>query len=349
MQLASIIDEHHSAFIAKYGSRLLPGHFRAIDAIRKCRTQQAEQLMLQCSGCGHTALRPCSCGHRSCPQCQNHETSIWLDRQREKLLPVDYFMATFTLPYELRFLAWDHQTIVYNLLFACASSTLKDFGVNPKNLGADIGMTAVLHTHTRRLDYHPHIHVVVPGGGVDKPKKQWKKKKSKYLFNEFALAKVFRARFLDALNKAGLLLPISVPRKWVVDCKHAGKGLSALKYLSRYLYRGVISEKNIVSNQNGNITFKYVESRSGKTCYRTAKGEDFLWLVLQHVLPKSFRRIRDYGYLHGNAKKLLKLVQMVLHVMIRAVNMRPRPVFKCPACQATMRVLGVCSKIRSPG
>jgi hypothetical protein len=257
-------------------------------------------------------------------------------------------MATFTLPYELRFLAWDHQTIVYNLLFACASSTLKDFGVNPKNLGADIGMTAVLHTHTRRLDYHPHIHVVVPGGGVDKPKKQWKKKKSKYLFNEFALAKVFRARFLDAVNKAGLALPISVPQKWVVDCKHAGKGLSALKYLSRYLYRGVISEKNIVSNQNSTITFKYVESRSGKTCFRIVKGEDFLWLVLQHVLPKRFRRVRDYGFMHGNAKKLLKLVQMVLHVMIKAKNMRPRPVFKCPACQATMRVLGVCFKIRSP-
>jgi hypothetical protein len=103
-----------------------------------------------------------------------------------------------------RFLAWDNQTVVYNLLFTCASSTLKDFGLNPKNLGATIGMTAVLHTHNRRLDYHPHIHVVVPGGGVDKTKKQWKKKKSKYLFNEFALAKVFRARFLEASDKAGL-------------------------------------------------------------------------------------------------------------------------------------------------
>lgn len=349
MQLASIIDEYHDAFMAKYGSRLLPGHFRAIDAIRRCRTQEAKQLLLQCNGCGLAALRPCSCGHRSCPQCQNHETSIWLDRQQEKLLPVEYFMATFTLPYELRFPAWDHQAIVYNLLFSCASSTLKDFGLNPENLGAGIGMTAVLHTHTRRLDYHPHVHVVVPGGGVDKARKQWKKKKSKYLFNEFALAKVFRARFLDAMHKAGLTLPVSVPRKWVVDCKHAGKGLSALKYLSRYLYRGVINERNIVSNQNGDITFKYIESRTGKIRCRTAKGEDFLWLVLQHVLPKGLRRVRDYGFLHGNAKKLLKLVQMVLHVMIQARNTRPRPVFKCPACQAAMRVLGVSTKIRSPG
>jgi hypothetical protein len=146
-------------------------------------------------------------GIATAPQCQNHDTSLWLGRQQEKLLPVEYFMATFTLPCELRFLAWDHQKLVYNLLFACASSTLKDFGANPKHLGANIGMTAVVHTHNRRLEYHPHVHVVVPGGGVDKAKKQWKKTKSKYLFNEFALARVFRARFLQALTNAGLGVP----------------------------------------------------------------------------------------------------------------------------------------------
>jgi hypothetical protein len=348
MQLALILDQYHDAFQAKYGSRLLPGHLRAIDAIIRCRTPEAGQLLVQCTDCGHAVWRPRSCGHRSCPQCQNHETSLWLDRQQAKLLPVEYFMATFTLPYQLRFLAWDHQTLVYNIFFACACSTLKGFGLNPKNLGAGIGMTAVLHTHTRRLDYHPHIHVVVPGGGVDKAKKQWKKKKTKYLFNEFALAKVFRARFLAALNQAGLSLPDSVPKKWVVDCTCAGKGLSALKYLSRYLYRGVIGESNIVSNQNGNITFKDVESRTGKTRYHTVKGEDFLWLVLQHVLPKGFRRLRDYGFLHGNAKKLLKLVQMVLQIMIQICS-RPRPVFRCPLCHAPMLVLGISSLIRSPG
>jgi hypothetical protein len=339
MQLASILDQYHDAFQAKYGPRLLPGHLHAIEAIRRCRTPEAGQVLVQCTECGHTAWRPRSCGHRSCPQCQNHETSLWLDRQQNKLLPVEYFMATFTLPYELRFLAWDNQALVYDHLFSCASSTLKDFGSNPKNLGADIGMTAVLHTHSRRLDYHPHIHVVIPGGGVDKSKKQWKKKKSKYLFNEFALAQVFRARFLEALTKAGLRLPDALPQKWVVNCTCAGKGLPALKYLSRYLYRGVIAENNIVSNQDGNITFKYVEGRTGKTLYRTVKGEEFLWLVLQHVLPKGFRRIRDYGFLHGNAKKLLSLLQMVLKVLIEVWTSRPRPVFKCPLCQAPMRIV----------
>lgn len=349
MQLAPILDQYHDAFQAKYGSRLLPGHLRAIDAISRCRTPEAGQLLVQCSCCGHTEWRPRSCGHRSCPQCQNHDTTLWLERQQEKLLPVEYFLATFTLPHELRFLAWDHQTLVYNLLFACASSTLKDFGVNLKNLGAAIGMTAVLHTHNRRLEYHPHVHVVVPGGGVDKAKKQWKKKKSKYLFNEFALARVFRARFLEALTNAGLGVPSSVPKKWVVNCTRAGMGLSALKYLSRYLYRGVIGENNIVSNQDGNVTFRYLESRTGKTCCRTLKGEDFLWLVLQHVLPKGFRRARDYGFLHGNAKRLLRLVQLVLHVLIQTASRRLRPTFMCPMCQAPMRILGIGQQVWSSG
>ena len=339
MQLASILDQYHDAFLAQYGSRLLPAHLRAIDAIRCCRTPQAGQLLVRCMDCGHATERPRSCGHRSCPQCQNHETSLWLDRQQAKLLPVDYFMATFTLPYELRFLAWDHQKIVYDLLFACASSTLKDFGLNPKNLGADIGMTAVLHTHSRRLDYHPHLHVVVPGGGVDKARKQWKKKRSKYLFNAFALARVFRARFLEGLTKAGLSVPSCVPQKWVVDCTCAGKGLPALKYLSRYLYRGVIGENSIVSNKDGNVTFRYVESRSGKTLYHTVTGEDFLWLFLQHVLPKGFRRVRDYGFLHGKAKKLLSLVQLVLQFLIQACAQRSRPAFKCPECRAPMKIV----------
>ncbi len=339
MKLASIIHQYYDAFNAKYAARLLPSHLKALEAIIRCRTPEAGKLQLRCSGCGLLQWRPLSCGHRSCPQCQNHEASQWLDRQQTKLLPVAYFMVTFTLPYELRALAWRHQTAVYNLLFATVSSTLRDFGLNPNHLGADIGMTAILHTHNRRLDYHPHIHVVVPGGGVDTSRRQWINKKGKYLFNEFALAQVFRARFLAAMDAAGLSTTNKLPEKWIVNCVHVGKGLSALKYLSRYLYRGVISENNIVSNQNGQVTFKYIESRSGETQYRTLKGEDFLWLVLQHALPKGFRRLRDYGFLHGNAKKLLALVQLVLRVVIDLAMPRSRPVFKCPLCQSPMQIV----------
>lgn len=340
MELPSIINQYYDAFITRYGDTVLPGHLKALQAIRSCRTPDCGELYVYCPGCGHAQWRPLSCGHRSCPQCQNHEVSQWIDRQQAKLLPVPYFMVTFTLPRELRSLAWNHQKTVYSILFSCAASTLKDFGLNPKNLGAEIGLTMVLQTNSRKLDYHPHVHAVVPGGGVDKKRRQWKKKKSKYLFNLKAMAKVFRARFLAALNEARLSIPGNVPGEWVVDCSQVGKGISALKYLSRYLYRGVISEKNIISNQNGQITFRYIESKTGKTQYRTLKGEDFLFLILQHVLPRGFRRVRDYGFLHSNAKKLLTVVQLILRVFLEVIKERPRPVFKCPGCQTPMLILG---------
>ncbi len=340
MELADLIEQYLPALEQDYGSRLLPGHRKAIDAILRCRTAESGEIKLQCTACSTPLRQPRSCGHRSCPRCQNHEASQWLDRQRTRLLPVEYFMMTFTLPRQFRVTAWRHQTTVYNIMLAAAVSTLKDFGRNPGNPGAEMGMTAVLHTNTRRLDYHPHCHIIVPGGGVDKARKQWKKLKGKYLFNEFALARVFRARCLEAMNKATLDLPIRAPKKWVVNCKHIGRGEPALKYLSRYLYRGVVSERNIVANREGRVTFSYVDSDTGKTQYRTLKGEDFLWLVIQHVLPKGFRRVRDYGFLHGNARKLLSLVQLILHVLISAAPARERPCFRCPKCQAPMQILG---------
>ena len=340
MELASIINQYYDAFMIKYGDTALPDHIKAMNAIRRCRTPDSGELYVQCPNCHHAEWRPLSCGNRSCPKCQNHEASKWIDSQQAKLLPVLYFLVTFTLPFELRSLTWHHQKVVYSIFFTCVSSTLKDFGLNPKNLGAEIGMTMVLHTNNRKLDFHPHIHVVVPGGGIDKRRRQWKKKKGKYLFNQDAMAKVFRARFLAALNEAGLSIPQNVPAKWVVDCKQVGKGITALKYLSKYLYRGVISEKNIISNQNGQVTFKYIESKTGDTRYRTLKGEDFLHLIMQHVLPKGFRRTRDYGFLHSNAKKILHLVQLILYVVIKGIEQRLRPVFKCPCCKSPMAILG---------
>jgi hypothetical protein len=338
VDLVSVVEQFHDSFLAKYTNRLLPGHLSALNAISRCRTPDSGELRVRCTECEQAEWRPLSCGHRSCPKCQNHEASKWLDRQHAKLLPVPYFMVTFTLPYELRPLAWSFQEQVYAMLFACAVSTLKNFGLNPKRLGAEMGLTAVLHTQTRRLEYHPHLHVIVPGGGLDKRRRQWRKIKGKYLFNEFNLARVFRARFLAAVNQAEMKIPVGAPEKWVVDCQHVGTGLPALKYLSRYLYRGAIAEKNILSCQDGKVTFRYLDSGTGLTCTRTLKGEDFLWLVLQHVLPKGFRRVRDYGFLHGNAKRLLCLVQFVLRVLIEPKPLRSRPVFQCPRCKAVMEI-----------
>ncbi|WP_422450643.1 IS91 family transposase [Endozoicomonas sp. ALB091] len=237
-----------------------------------------------------------------------------MQRQRQKLLPVEYFMVTFTLPAQLRALAWQHQRQVYDLLFRTAADTLKQFGANDKKLDADLGMTGVLHTHSRRLDYHPHIHFVVPGGGINTRRKEWRKLTGHYLFNGKNLAMVFRARLLRALDEQGLLslsLKTRLPKEWVVNCKRVGKGLPALEYLSRYLYRGVISDNNILASKQGKVTFSYLNSETGKKETRTLPGEDFLWLVLKHVLPRRFRRLRDYGFLHSNAKKQLSLVQLV--------------------------------------
>jgi hypothetical protein len=340
MELATIVNQYYDSLLAKFGDSLLPTHFKALHAICHCRTPVSGEVYVRCLDCNNSEWRPLSCGNRNCPKCQNHQASQWIDKQLEKLLPVPYFMATFTLPFELRALAWAQQKKVYSLFFKCVASTLKDFGVNQKNLGAEIGMTMVLHTNNRKLDYHPHIHAVIPGGGIDKRNRIWKKSKGKYLFNAFALAKVFRARFLSAIVETGLARPPKSSTKWVVDCRHVGKGISVLKYLSRYLYRGVLSEKNIVASKNGEVTFKYLESATGKVKYRTLKGEDFLHLLLQHVLPRGFRRVRDFGFLHGNAKKWRGLLQLIMHVIISFPKPRPRPTFKCSRCGASMLVVG---------
>ena len=237
MNLASLIKQYRPALEARYGERLLPGHHRAIDAVVRCRTPEAGEIQWHCVDCALSLQQPRSCGHRSCPQCQNPEVSQWLDRQRAKRLPVEYFMVTFTLPRQLRPVTWRHQRVMYSLLLASATGVLKEFGLNPKHLGAELGITAVLHTHSRCHDFHPHCHIIVPGGGVDKARKQWRKLKGRYLFNADALARVFRARILDAMNDAALHIPSEIPKQWVVKCIHVGSGEPALKYLSRYLSR----------------------------------------------------------------------------------------------------------------
>ena len=342
MTLADIADQYCDVFQNKYSGRLLPGHQKALSAIRYCRTPAAGMSLLECTGCQRREHRPMSCGHRSCNRCQNTDTSEWLERQRQKLLPVEYFMVTFTLPVQLRPLAWKNQRKVYDLLFREAAETLKTFGCNHKGLNAQLGMTGVLHTHSRRLDYHPHVHFVVPGGGINIRRREWRKLKGKYLFNSNNLAKVFRGRLLRALDEAGLLtqkLKKTLPTTWVAHCEHVGKGESALKYLSRYLYRGVISDRQITASQDGNVTFTYRNSESGKIESRTLKGEDFLWLVLQHVLPKGFRRVRDYGFLHCRGRRWLNLIQLILQVTLKSMKPVIRPRHLCRLCGCDMKAI----------
>ncbi len=248
-------------------------------------------------------------------------------------------------------MAFSHQKVFFGSLFAAAAHALKTMGAIERFLGGETGMTGVLHTHNRRLDFHPHVHFVVPAGRIDRKNRFWKRTRDgEFLFPQKALARVFRARLVVLLRKEGLVMP-EVFRKgdWVVDCKNVGTREPALKYLSRYLYRGVISEKRIIRCENGRVTFVYRESRTGKLLERTLPGEDSLWLVLQHVLPRGFRRVRDYGFLHGNPRKLLRLIQFLLGAKAAPLREARRPAFICQGCGAEMVVMpgGPVSRRRS--
>lgn len=342
-----ILRHYKDDFLQHYASNITPDIHRAIQAMLSCRTETARVSRWGCQNCPHSAEFPLSCGHRSCPQCQHSTTSDWLIRQQAKLLPVHYFMVTFTLPFELRTMAQAHPEPVYQAMFNVAASVLKDFATRSPKLSGDIGFTGVLHTHSRRRDYHPHLHFIIPAGSYHTGKHQWRTCKSHYLFNAFHLATVWRARVLESLNATpGLTLPKNLPQKWVVDCQHVGKGAPALQYLSRYLYRGALPDSSIIRHVDGQVSFEYQDSQTHTKQIRTLPALEFLWLVLQHVLPKGFRRVRDYGVLRGHCSRLLKRIQLMLTVagavfpplceLKRTSAMR-----YCPCCQQPMRFMGV--------
>ena len=343
IRLAAIIKHFEKDFIQKYQPRLLPSHHKALDAIKICRNTHSPKMLMQCESedCSHQTLVPHSCGHRHCPHCQNHETQAWIERQLQKLVPAEYFMLTFTLPEQFRNLAWQNQRLVYGLLFDCVWETLKTFCLNDKKLGGIPGAAAVLHTNSRELNFHPHVHIVMPAATIDKSKRLWSKKTGKYLFNHKALAKVFRAKMLDAITGNGLKLPCDYPVKWVVDCLNVGKGEKALLYLGKYLYRGVIKEKDIVSFDNEKVTFRYKNSKTKKHQTKTVSAVDFLWLVLQHILPRGFRRARDFGFLHSNSKKLITILQWVFRINPQNYIDKCKPPKRmiCSCCGAFMKII----------
>jgi hypothetical protein len=343
--LSSIIQTFEAEFLANYQSTLLPGQRKALTALKQCRTTQSPVMLAQCDGCDKQIFIPHSCGHRNCPHCQHHESQQWLERQLNKQVPAEYFLLTFTLPAELRPLAWQHQRLLYDLMIRCSWETLKTFAQNDPQLQGKAGAISVLHTHSRRLDYHPHVHVVMPAATIDTDKRRWRTKtsnnKKAYLFNHKALAKVFRAKLLDAITQEGLELPARYPETWVVDVKSVGSGDKALVYLGRYLYKGVIQEKDIIACKEGLVTFRYQDSKTKKIQPRTLPGTQFLGLILQHVLPKGFRRTRNFGFLHANSKRMLALLQELLRLNFIEILVERalRPTIKCPCCGGAMRIV----------
>jgi len=348
--LSTLIETFETEFLAQYQSAILPSHLKALDAMKNCRTSSSPQMLAQCPECDHRVLVPHSCGHRSCPHCQHHETQQWLERQLKKQVPAEYFLLTFTLPKEFRPLAWQHQRTVYDLMTRCSWETVRTFAQNDPSLQGIPGAITALHTHSRPLDYHPHVHLVMPAAAIDKEKKKWRtkgRKKNKrknprpYLFNHKALAKVFRAKLLEAITQAGLQLPVRYPETWVMDIRSVGTGEKALIYLGRYLYKGVIQEKDIIACENGQVTFRYRDSETKQIKYRTLNGAKFLWLILQHVLPKGFRRTRNFGFLHPNSKRLIALLQYLLGFAPKRVIdfVKKRPPITCSCCGAEMNIV----------
>ena len=344
IRLATLIDQFEADFLDHYGDTLLPGQRRALDAMKTCRSHASRHLLVACNACEHCDWIPHSCGHRACPHCQHHEAEQWLQRQRQRQLPVRYFLVTFTLPAALRDLAWAHQRPVYDAMIRCSWQSLAQFARNDRQLRGETGAIAVLHTHSRRLDFHPHGHLVIPAGAVDEKRRLWRTKRAKdkcpYLFSHKALAKVFRAKLLYALTEAGLHLPARYPEYWVVDCKAVGTGENALVYLSRYLYRGVLLEKHIVACKDGKVTFRYRDSKTGTYRYRIETGARFLALILRHLLPKGFRRARNFGFLHPNRKRLIALLQVLLPAKpAEPPAPKPRPPIVCPCCGQHMVIM----------
>jgi len=342
IRLADIIIQREDEFLECYGKDLLPSHKKALTAIKNCRNTFSPKMLLECEKqqCAHQEILPHSCGHRHCPHCQNYETDKWLQSQLQKQVPGVYYLAGFTLPFEFRNMVWQNQRLVYSLMFKNVWATLKTFCLNDRRLGGIPGCILVLHTHSRELNFHPHIHVIIPAASIDKNKRLWKQK-GRYLFNGKALAKVFRAKMLESLKASGIHLPESHPAKWNVQCKRVGNGQKALKYLARYLYRGVISEKDILSFKDGKVTFRYKNSKTKKYCFKTVPAVEFIWLIIKHVLPRGLRRTRNYGFLHPNSKSLIKIIQLKFGINIAPdnISLKPRPPKICPCCGSIMRII----------
>lgn len=363
MRLADIVSQYTPALLEQYGHELLSSQRRALSAFQLCRSAAAPKMLLSCDGCEQECWMPHSCGNRHCPHCQACESQRWIDKQLQKLVPGEYFMVTFTLPAQFRALVWRHQRELYELIISSAWATVNTFSQNDKKLRGTTGAVTVLHTHNRRLDFHPHVHLVMPAVAFDARQRLWRNKNSGYLFCHKALAKVFRAKMLGGIKQAGLKLPngqgrfphlnplpqgeetneslrelvaYHYPEEWVVHCKAVGSGQKALVYLGRYLYRGVLPEKSIVANRDGNVTFRYQNSETRKMETRTLSGVEFLRKILLHILPKGFRRARNFGFLHPNSK-LVKLVQLIKQVAIPPP--KPRPVVNCTCCGKPMRIV----------
>ncbi|MGD0679096.1 MAG: IS91 family transposase [Polyangiaceae bacterium] len=321
MELADIVREHGEAFGRTHA--LTIDQRAALRAIKRCRTAALGGHLDVCLACGRTEPSYNSCRNRHCPKCQSLAQARWVAGRMARILPTHYFHVVFTLPAELRALTRRHPRRLFDMLFAAASETLLELGRDPKWLGAELGVTAVLHTWTRELLFHPHVHCIVTGGGLTPEGTRWRSSKRNFLLPVYVMGALFRGKMCAKLRDAhrrGQLDPVdpqSLPtlldrlqrRDWIVYAKRPfGGAEQVVRYLGRYTHRIGISNQRIVSLDHGQVTFR---TKNGKAI--TVGADEFLARFLQHVLPPGFVKIRHYGLMApSNATTKLEVARALL-------------------------------------
>ena len=363
LEVADIVRTSGNRFWEHYRSHLAWQHRKVLDAIVRCRTAALGAHRDQCPRCGHQAISYNSCRNRHCPRCQGNARSRWLAERRTELLPVSYFHIVFTLPHELSALALQNKRLLYDLLFRASAATLLELAGNPKHLGADIGFLGVLHTWGQNLHHHPHIHYVVPAGGLAPDGSRWIASSKRFFLPVVALSRVFRGKFTAGLKQLlrqhklqfhGSLQSLAEPRcfrnflrqlfhqDWVVYAKPPFGGPEhVLNYLARYTHRVAISNHRLVAFQNDRVSFRWKDyAHGGKQKIMTVSTDEFLRRFLIHVLPKGLVRIRHFG-LFANRRRGRMLVRC--RALLGADNCATDPEItaqmRCPVCCGPMLVV----------
>ena len=369
LEIADILRRHGAAWRAAHAGHVSLGQLKVMSAIETCRTAALGGHVEACEGCRHTRVAYNSCRNRHCPKCQGAAAREWLAAREADLLPVGYFHVVFTVPAEIADIAFTNKAAVYDLLFRAASETMLTIAADPRHLGARIGITAVLHTWGSALTHHPHVHMIVPGGGISLDGTRWVSSRPAFLLPVHVLGKLFRRLFLSGLtalhaagrlrffsDRAGLSDPQAFERhlapvkakKWVVYAKPPFGGPEAvLAYLSRYTHRVAISNRRLIGMDEDGVTFRYKDyRRDGDARHRTMtlSTDEFIRRFLVHVLPRGFHRIRHYGLL-ATARCKANIARARELLAVPAPPEAPKPAssaerrIPCPCCGARMLVI----------
>ena len=365
LEVAQIVRLHGEAYLRQYGNSLSSVQKRALRDISACRTPLLGGHVYQCGHCQEKIFSYHSCRNRSCPKCAQMQTERWIEKQRGRLPACSYFLLTFTLPAQLRPLARNHPKKIYGLLMKAAADAVQKLAADPRHLGARAGILAVLHTWTRAMLFHPHVHMLVTAGGLAPGGQTWvSPKHPKFLVPDRALSVIFRAKFCAGLKRAGLLsdAPALVWKKnWVVHSQHAGRGDKVLDYLGRYVFRIAISNSRLESIDNGMVRFRYRDNRSKEIRRVTLPGIEFIARFLQHVLPRRAVKVRHYGIFSPSSKPMLARARLLLSqqssVKVQSSSspqqLEPhssaRECPTCPLCHiGTLVLIGSVERSRSP-